>query len=42
MKYENKDDALFNMWNEAFCVILYLSGDNRANYIKMGDTENDR
>ncbi len=31
-----KPNTLFNMWNEAYCLILYLSGDERANYIKIG------
>lgn len=32
----NKPKELFNMWNEAYCLILYLSGDERVNYIKIG------
>lgn len=32
----NKPSELLNMWNEAYCLILYLSGDERANYIKIG------
>ena len=36
MSYELKDLSLYKMWNEAYCLILYLSGDERANYIKIG------
>jgi hypothetical protein len=32
----DKPNELVNMWNEAYCLILYLSGDERANYIKIG------
>lgn len=31
-----KPAELMKMWNEAYCLILYLSGDQRANYIKIG------
>ena len=32
-----KPEALYNMWDEAYCLILFLSGDEQANYIKIGD-----
>lgn len=32
-----KPDNLTKMWTEAYCLILYLSGDERANYIKIGN-----
>ncbi len=39
MNFKDIDSNLNNMWNEAYCLILYLSGDERANYIKIGGGE---
>lgn len=39
MTFKDIDSNLNNMWNEAYCLILYLSGDERANYIKIGGDE---
>lgn len=32
----DKPSNLYRMWNEAYCLILSLSGDEGANYIKIG------
>ena len=32
----DKPENLYKMWTEAYCLILYLTGDSRANYIKIG------
>ena len=39
MKYrmisKNKPSNLYNMWDELYCLILYLSGSEEANYITI-------
>lgn len=36
MTFEDEKNELYNTWIEIYCLILYLSGDERANYIKIG------
>lgn len=36
MSFDNMPSELNNILPEIYCLILYLSGDERANYIKIG------
>ncbi len=36
MQFDNQPKELKSMLPEIYCLILYLSGDSRANYIKIG------
>ena len=46
MKYKmvakNKPEKLYNMWDELYCVILYLSGSEDVNFIVIEDEESKR
>ena len=39
MTSKDKPEELYKVWNDAYCLILYLSGAKEANNIILGSEE---
>ena len=39
MTYKNKPAELYKVWEDAYCLILYLSGAKEANNIILGSKD---